>query len=275
MQRQATGFDAKNTSWNDVRLLLCCARSGSFRAAAAELGITSSTVVRRMESFEATLGVHIFDRLPSGISLTPEGRRLLKAAEQFETCAFEMQRSVASLDAKNRGTVRISIMDGLGTFWIVPRLVAFQRANPMLLIDLRCADECADVLRMEADIAVQFTKPTNPDLICSRVGTLHLYPFAARRYLELFGVPSSRADMLNHRLVDQAAPQLDESAWPKLLGVDSIEELVSVRTNSSAAHFYAVEKGAGIGGLPTYAKGVGRGKWNRSISAFGIGLISG
>lgn len=255
--QQSNPFDVNHMSWDDVRLFLVCARKRSFRAAAAELNVTSSTVVRRMERFEQSLGLHVFDRLPSGISLTREGQQVMKAAEQFEAGAIELQRSVDALDSNNRGKVRISIMDGLGTFWVMPRLVEFQRANPLLQIDLQCAGECADVLRLEADIAVQFTKPENPDLMCTRLGALHLYPFASQKYLSLFGIPEKREDMLAHRLVDQAAPQLDKGAWPALLGIESTEDIVGIRTNSSAAHFYAIEKGAGIGGLPTYAKALG------------------
>jgi hypothetical protein len=52
-------------------------------------------------------------------------------------------------------------------------------------------------------------------------------------------------------------PQLDEGAWPRVLGLPHVEGFVSVRTNASAAHFYAVELGVGIGGLATYAQALG------------------
>jgi DNA-binding transcriptional LysR family regulator len=60
-----------------------------------------------------------------------------------------------------------------------------------------------------------------------------------------------------HRLIDQTAPQLDEGAWPRLLGLDNVEGIVALRTNTSTSHFYAVEQGLGIGGLPTYALPLG------------------
>ena len=40
--------------------------------------------------------------------------------------------------------------------------------------------EHADVTRLEADIAIQFEKPTDDDLIVTRLSRLHVYPFASQ-----------------------------------------------------------------------------------------------
>jgi DNA-binding transcriptional LysR family regulator len=72
--------------------------------------------------------------------------------------------------------------------------------------------EQADVSRLEADIAIQFDKPDNPDLIVTRLGRLHVYPFASQDYERTYGIPASIADIKHHRIVQQVAPQLDESA---------------------------------------------------------------
>jgi len=49
--------------------------------------------------------------------------------------------------------------------------------------------EQADVSRLEADIAIQFEKPSNPDLIVTRLGRLHVYPFASQDYERTYGIP--------------------------------------------------------------------------------------
>src|SRR5439155_24452246 len=55
----------------------------------------------------------------------------------------------------------------------------------------------------------------------------------------------------------QTGPQLDQSPWTRFLGLPDVEGLAVVRTNASAAHFYAVELGLGIGALATYALPLG------------------
>lgn len=244
---------APDPSWDDLKVFLACARALSFRAAAKKLGLTSSTVVRRIGALEAELGFTLFDRLPNGVQLTREASRLVSSANQIEQGAFDFQRRIETFDPKKRGIVRISATEGIGSFWLMPRLIGFQRGNPMMVIDLKASESVVDVSRMEADVAIQFEEPTNPHVMRRRLGSLHIYPYASNRYIEVYGVPQTRAEMLDHRLVDQVGAQLDEGAWPRYLGIEDIEGVVGIRTNSSAAHFFAVERGAGIGGLPTFA----------------------
>ena len=139
----------------------------------------------------------------------------------------------------------------------MPRLVEFQRAYPRMTVDLRVAMESVDVLRHEADLAIQFIRPTQPDLIVSKLGRLHIYPFASPDYEMIFGLPKNAAEMNQHRLVDQVGPQMDSGLAPALLGLETIENIVGIRTNGSSALLFAVEKGAGIGALPTYSMALG------------------
>lgn len=257
MERAAAERQLRNVSWDDVRIFLACVQAGSFRRAAAQLRVSSSTVVRRIDRLERELCIPLFSRTPDGVVTTEEARSIVDHARRMETAIYDVFRRVEAQDTTTRGIVRVTVTEGLGTYWIMPRLVEFQRQFPFLIIDLRCAMENADVLRMETDIAVQFLRPTSPDLIVTKLGRLHVYPFAARSYAEIYGLPKSAEEMKRHRLVDQAAPQLDEGAWARHLGLDDVEGIVSLRTNLSSALLYAVEKGAGIGALPSYAMALG------------------
>ncbi|QPC41906.1 LysR family transcriptional regulator [Kaustia mangrovi] len=239
--------------WDDIRLFVTAAEARSLRKAAERLRMSSSTIVRRIDKLEYALQARLFDRLPDGVELTPAGLAILQHAKRMESSSFELQRAVQARDTNPTGLVRVSITEGLGTYWVAPRLVELQRTNPKLVIELKCAMESADVLRMEADIAVQFTRPTNPDLKVTKLGRLHVYPFASKEYIATYGMPRSREDILNHRLIDQYAPQLEEGVAARFLGIRNPEGIVGMRTNASTAHYHAVEKGAGIGGLATYA----------------------
>lgn len=244
-------------SWDDLKVFLACARTLSFRAAAKKLGLTSSTVVRRIGALEVELGFRLFDRLPNGVQLTREGSRLVSSAVHLEQGAFDLQRRIETFEPGKRGIVRIAATEGIGTFWLMPRLVEFQRGNPMMVIDLNATDEVVDVSRMEADVAIQFAEPENPQAIRRRLASLHVYPYASRRYIDIYGMPTSKEEILDHRLVDKVGPKQDNGTWPRYLGIEDIEGIVGIRTGSSAAHFYAIERGAGIGDLPTFASALG------------------
>lgn len=254
--KRKSALDLNRVSWDDLRLLIVAARHKSFRKAAVVLHTSSATVTRRIERLERQVGVRLFDRLPEGAMLTREGQNVLAAAQQMERASLGLRRYL-DRDLSTRGVVRCSVTEGLGTFWMMPKLADFVRVNPYTIVDLRCTMEHADVLRFESDVAVQLTRPINPDLIVAKLGRIHVYPFAARSYLDAFGAPKTTADLVNHRIVDQVGPQLNDKTVPVLLGLDSLEGIVAMRTNASTAHFQAVELGIGIGGLPTYAAALG------------------
>lgn len=239
-------------SWDDLRVFIVVARTLNFRKAATALKTSSSTIVRRMERLEETLGFRLFDRLPDGVGLTAEGRSVYTTAQDMERASHTL-RAHLDQDMTTRGTVRCSITEGLGTLWVLPHLVNYNRAHPSTIVDLRCSMEVADVLRMEADVAVQLTKPERVDVKAARLGRMHVYPFAARSYVDIYGLPASLDEIKHHRFVDQRGPQIDENAAPRVLNMPSIEGIVALRTNSSTAHFHAIELGLGIGALPTYA----------------------
>ena len=118
--------------------------------------------------------------MSTACGLTAEGEEILAAARKMEAASFRSRARARSCgDRPCRGEVKLAITEGLGTFWLAPRLVEFQRTHPKLLVDLNCAMRSADVLRLEADAAVQLTKPTAPDLKVVKLGRLHSMPFAA------------------------------------------------------------------------------------------------
>jgi len=255
MQRRKIGENL-NASWEDLRAFLLCTRHQSFRNAAEVLGLTGTTLMRKIDRLEEELGFKLFLRDQSGLSLSDEGRALLLDVEQMERLSFNVFRR-ASMSTDINGSVRVAVTEGPGNFWILPRLIDFQKTYRKITVDLRCAMEQADVSRLEADISIQLERPTNPDLIVTKLGRLHIYTFASEAYRDAYGVPKSLSDLKNHRIIKQHGVQLDETGYARILGLESLEGVVGISTNSSVAVLYAIERGAGVGFLPTSAVALG------------------
>jgi DNA-binding transcriptional LysR family regulator len=245
-----------NASWEDLRAFLLCTRHQSFRNAAEVLGLTGTTLMRKIDRLEEELGFKLFLRDQSGLSLSDEGRALLFDVEQMERLSFNIFRR-ASMSTEINGSVRVAVTEGPGISWVLPRLIDFQKTYRNIMVDLRCAMEQADVSRLEADISIQLARPTNPDLIVTRLGRLHIYAFASEEYRDAFGLPKSLSELRNHRIVKQHGVQLDETGYARILGLESLEGIVGISTNSSVAVLYAIERGAGIGFLPTSVVALG------------------
>lgn len=248
----------KRADWDGIRIFLEVARRGSFRSASEHLGYSINALRRRIDDLEQQLGTVLLTRHVDGIRVTPEGSKILAVAERMETASFDITRIRDQASPLLSGEVKIAVTEGLGTFWLAPRLVEFQRSYPRLIIDLNCAMRSADVLRMEADASVQLTQPTAPDLKVVKLGRLHSMPYASRAYVDTYGVPKKLEDMLQHRIVLQMAEQTStQEVFAQLARGIPQEGWIAVRTNVSSAHYWAIAKGAGIGWLPTYASAIG------------------
>lgn len=257
--RMQQGDDSafSDLNWDDLRVLLACSEAGTFRGAAREMNINAATVTRRIERLEYALGTQLFLRTPDGVKLTEKGLAIVDGAQRMHRalCGIGRKRSLSELSQQT--SVTLAITEGLGSYWLMPHLVTFQQENPSTQVILTCAMASVDVLRLEADIAVQFVRPTSPNLIVCRLGKLHLSAFASPEYVNCFGMPQSQEELASHRFVLQVAPNLDDAAFAGFFGLDESDLSIGLRTNSSTAHLYAIEKGAGIGVLPNYALALG------------------
>ena len=66
--------------WDDVRVFLEVAKTGTLSGAAAALGVDASTVLRRVAALESALGVSLFQRTPRGYALTPTREAVVEEA---------------------------------------------------------------------------------------------------------------------------------------------------------------------------------------------------
>src|ERR1700692_1503001 len=195
------------TDWDAARVFLEVVRCGSFRSAAERLDLSINVVRRRIDDFQRQIGATLFNRDVHVTRLTEEGSLVGLAVERMEAASFYLLRAGNSVANTLSGEVRVAVTEGLGTFWLAPRLVEFQQAFPNILVDLHCAVRSAEVSRYEADIAIHLTRPAALDVKLVRRGRMHLMFFASEKYLETYGAPKTPAELVKHRLVMQVADQ--------------------------------------------------------------------
>ncbi|MEQ1715927.1 MAG: LysR family transcriptional regulator [Hyphomicrobium sp.] len=248
-----------NIQWDDLRVFLHLSRAQSFRSTAESLGTSANTIRGHIGRLEDSTGCKLFVRHATGVRLTVEGEGLVEIATRMDVLAVQAGRQLQRTHPGESGRVRISVTEGLGTFWLIPQLAKFQRAHPLILLEVNCSFRTADVVGAETDIAIQLTEPTAPNLIAMKVAYMHVVPYASVAYLRTFGEPKSLADVKNHKIIEQLSPQLDTSAVDRLFPDKAREGFVSIATNTSTAHLWAVAAGAGIGMLPTYISHLGFG----------------
>jgi DNA-binding transcriptional LysR family regulator len=247
----------RHLNWEAIKVFLVLERTQSLRAAAGELGMATNTVRRHVDILEREIGAVLLRRGYEGVDLTPEGRELCEAVRPMQHAAFDAERIAQRGFSPLSGFVRVSVTEGLGTFWVTPRLVDFQRAHPRMIIELNCTMRPPDLTKLEADIGLQIVRPTDPDMKAVKLGRMHATFFASRDYIATYGRPSSIQDIRNHKVVEQISPQVQHQEYDRLFPGQPREGFVSLVTNTSTTHFWAVAKGAGLGMLPTYLWAIG------------------
>ena len=247
--------------WESVRIFLEVARASSFRTAAIGLHMTGHGIARRIAQLEHRIGAVLFTRHRDGVRLTPDGHHLLSCAEQMEAASLGIVRRRGMLAQPLRGEIRIACTEGLGTFWVTPRLLEFARAHPQILVDLHCSMLRPDeqVARAEADLAIQIEQPAPRDLIVRRIGRMHIMPCASQSYIDTYGMPKAKQEIgERHRIVlmyaDQGkARELYDQQYPERPQTG----FVAMRTNVSTALYAAIVNGLAVGWLPTYYFAIG------------------
>lgn len=157
-------------NWDDLRLFLPVARSGSLTEAAHLLKVSISTVARRLAQLEADLGLSLFLRSQSGYALTADGQKLLEKAAAVETAILGVNR-LADAGAVS-GRVRVALPEGYALHIVLPRLAAFRAQHPAITLDLITGPFRLDLMRRESDLAVRLVKPVENDLVTRRLGAM-------------------------------------------------------------------------------------------------------
>jgi molybdate transport repressor ModE-like protein len=168
--------------WDDLRTFLAVARAGSLTEAARSLGVSYSTVSRRLAALEEGLGVRLFDRDASGYELTPVGSEMLDSARRMEAEYEALSRRVRGRDARLSGRVRVATTDALATSFM-PEIGAFSRRYADIEVDLLSTPEPAELAMREAEVALLVTDRPPPSLVGRRLAKLPSALYAAPGYL--------------------------------------------------------------------------------------------
>jgi len=240
-------------NWDDIRIFVAVALSGSYRRAARELSMTQPSISNRIARIEKALGTKLFNRASKGTDLTIEGRHLLNhasAAELSLSRAFSLVRTATD---EAEGECKIGVGDGLGGVWIPPFLPGFYRQHPNIKLNVFTTNDRAVNKRPLFDIQIQYQAPMEPDLVGVPLGELHFTLFASGSYVDVNGMPANRDELMNHRLVDLSLALTDKGTLSFWAG---LSDRAMFFTNSSVALAEAVWSGAGIGLLPTYVAAI-------------------
>ncbi|HLU75722.1 MAG TPA: LysR family transcriptional regulator [Nonomuraea sp.] len=236
--------------WNDLQYFLELARRQTLAKAARRLGVSHTTVLRRVSSLEKQLDRKLFDRSHAGFSLTVAGHELLLRAEEMEALADGIF-SPAGERGRVAGTVRLAVVEGLAGKVLAPLLTSFHHAYPDIRLEVITVMQLANLSRREADISISLAKPHGNKLYTRLLATCGVHLYAAPQYLESAGTPRTLADLDGHAFIDYIDDMIEVQALRWLSDI-AYPNAVVFRSTSPLVQLSAVESGLGIGMFPHY-----------------------
>jgi DNA-binding transcriptional LysR family regulator len=151
-------------SWDDAKLFLAIAETGSLSGAARQLKLGQPTVTRRLAMLEYTVGAALFRRSVEGATLTTAGERLVGPAKKMAEWAGELHRAASANDGAPRGLVRVTSSPFICFDFLAPFAGLLSDKHPGLRLEVLSSVQYLDLARGEADLAMRSRAPSNPDL---------------------------------------------------------------------------------------------------------------
>jgi DNA-binding transcriptional LysR family regulator len=237
--------------WNDLRAFLAVARTGRLTAAAARLALDHSTLSRRIAALEHGLKAKLFDRSPTGYTLTEQGARMVPMAEEMERLALGAADAVGGSAASIEGAVRVGSPEGFGSWFLAPRIGALTERHPQLRVQLVAAAATFSLSKRDADIVISVSRPQDGRLTVSRLIDYDLGLYAAPAYLAAHAPVEAAADLRGHRFVTYIEDLLH---FPELDFVRQVapEGFTALESSNLVAQLRATIAGAGLCVLPAF-----------------------
>ncbi|WP_075220807.1 LysR family transcriptional regulator [Acuticoccus yangtzensis] len=192
---------------NDLHAVLAIARRGSFRAAAADLGMSTTALSNVVAKLEADLGVRLFNRTTRSVSLTGAGRAFVdEIAAPLEDIRAAMD-AARSQQATPSGTLRINTFATAAREILAPLILAFIRRYPEVHVDLVTEGRLVDIVSEGFDLGVRARNLVPSDMIAVPLGLpQRAAVVGSPAYFEAHAQPRTPADLPGHRCIRVRLP---------------------------------------------------------------------
>ncbi|WP_299193522.1 LysR family transcriptional regulator [uncultured Erythrobacter sp.] len=228
--------DGQLHDWDDYRLILALARSGTLRTAAASLGLTHTTVSRRLAAIEARCG-KLFEKQPGGYLPTALGEALIDVAQRMEELVLAGARHQRAADTGLSGAINVSLPEPIAQYLLTEDLFEFAAAHPDIELKIGTSIRFVDLDRLEADVVIRGAQEPPGHLVGRR-----LFPTCVTYYADRDYLASTRREDLRW-----IAPASD-GMWPDWRERSPYPDApVSIVIDDIIARHRALVKGMGLG----------------------------
>lgn len=240
--------------WTDFHLVLVVAREASVARACVALGMTHSTLLRKLDQIESRLKTRLFERVRGRYTLTPAGHEIDAAARGFAPVARAAETRVLGQDLLPSGEVRLTLASIVLDHLLPPVLVQFASAFPGVQIELAASREHASLRRREADMALRIADEVPDWLVGRKLADLQFRIYGLRRGGSARARHRPLAELASGRRWIGFERDVRDLKFDRWLADQVPDSSVALRVDTFGHALTMVRAGLGIALLPVFVE---------------------
>lgn len=238
---------------NEVKTFVSVMETGNLKDSAQALGVSKSTLSRRINHLETVLNQPLLRRQANRLIANEAGLQFLPFARKMLEIADEGQKAVEDLKGEVSGKLTVYVHNVLIRGWFSNRMFEFLDKHPGVNMEVKTGNNLSQGLAGN-DVSIWVGKPVDEGLKVEKIGELSQGVFASPHYLEEVGKITHPSDLNHYAWVDMSKNDehsicLDNETDGKVCFEVPESRLV---VDQFTLHVDAIVRGNGLGILPHY-----------------------
>ena len=237
--------------WDYLRYIRALAIGGTLAKAGELLGVHQTTVLRRLDQMEESMGVQFFERSRDGLQLTPVGETAFREADRLAIEMENLERKLVGQDSAPVGKVRLAAEDAMMSALLSPILAELVREFPDIELETLTDNDVANLSHREADLTLRPENKPQATLEGERIASIESAVYWSARYCRRHRDMDveNRPEGCLWIIPDETFSHLATGRWyrKQLKNVTSF-----IRCNSLQSMHALAKAGAGLAVLPCY-----------------------
>lgn len=238
---------------NEVKAFVSVMETGSLKDSAFQLGVSKSTLSRRISHLETVLNQPLLRRQANRLITNEAGIKFLPFAQKMLKTADDGHKAVEDLKEEISGSLVIYVHTTLVRGWFSGLMFAFLERFPHVNIEMRTGNQLFQEIKGN-DVCVWVGLPNNEQLRTEKIAQLSQGLYASERYLERAGRINHPDELYQHAWVDTLKSEHNDVVLEHATEGDVCFDLPFSRltVDQYALHAEAIVSGKGVGLLPHY-----------------------
>lgn len=238
--------------FEDMRLFCQVMESGSFTAAAEQLGLSKQFVSRRLIQLEERLGVRLLNRSTRRLDVTPLGQSYYESALRLLSDVEQVEQGIAGQNSEPRGTLRLSAPLSFAMAHLGCLLPSFLQRYPHVSVEVDLSDRPVDLIGEGYDLVLRIGTLEDSTLIARRIASVERVYCASPEYLARRGTPLKPEDLADHDCLPYGHGRQVQWRFQTKGKLQSVNVSGRMRVNNGELLRDTAIAGLGVTYLPTF-----------------------